>query len=75
MSEEEKSNKYQMYPDKSLVAAYIFAFPTDDPEDREALLSELERRGFAKLARQLFSELHDTFTDKWLELEGNDRQK
>ncbi len=62
-------NRYREYSNKALVGAYIFNFPADNPEVREALLRELERRGLAELARQIFLEIYDIFDKKFVERE------
>jgi len=62
-------NRYGKYSNKALVGAYIFNFPADNPEAREALLRELERRGLADWARQTFLELYNIFTEKLVEKE------
>jgi len=62
-------NRYREYDNRALVGVYIFNFPADNPEEREALLRELERRGLADWARQTFLELYDIFSNKWVEKE------
>ena len=63
-------NKYREYSDQSLLGVYIFNFPAENPEEREALLRELERRGLAEWARQTFLELYDIFSHKLVEREN-----
>ena len=62
-------NKYREYSNQSLLGVYIFNYPAENPEDREALRKELERRGLMDWADQTFRELHDIFTEKWREKE------
>ncbi|MCW3128576.1 MAG: hypothetical protein N2V75_00495 [Methanophagales archaeon] len=63
------TNRYREYDNKSLVGVYIFNYPAENSEDREALRKELERRGLIDWADHTFRELYDIFTEKWVEKE------
>ena len=62
-------NKYREYSDQSLVGVYIFNYPAEHHEETKALREELERRGLKDWAYQTYCELHDIFSEKWLEKE------
>ena len=56
---------YSKFPDKGLVAHYIFHYPSEDAEEQEKLSQELNRRGLLSTAEKIFSEIYDYFSEIW----------